>query len=167
MASVWISPELHRIVGRAASAPSDAAPLRAFVIQRSGGRPLRFDGMLMLSHEADPARRSHAIRLYERRSGGYVVEIALTAASGDIVPHVAMAEAETLEEAADFLRDYDPASEARLTVPHDARGAMGLAGQAAALAAEIDGLREDYTRARSAILAAALIDNEISGRRVN
>ncbi len=169
MTSVWINPELDRIVGRAACAPAEAAPRRAFVIQRSGGRPARFDGMLMLAHEteAEPGRRSHAIRIYETEAGAFVVEIALTGKFGDILPHVAMAEVQTLEDAVDFLRSYDPASEARLIAAPEARGAMGLAAQAAALAAEVDQLRQDYSVARAAILAAAPTHNEISGRRVN
>jgi hypothetical protein len=152
MTSVWISPEIAPAAGGwlAIRGQTEAAePAKQFLLRRSGGRPARFSGMLMLEHAAAASQgeRRHVIRLYETLSGTIVIEVVLEA-GGDVgLPHSVAAEVDSLEEAEAFLTDYDPASEASVSTGP-------LAAQALRLEAEAARLRTDFDACRRAVFTA-------------
>jgi hypothetical protein len=162
MTSVWISPELLAGGRRAAPAAAAAvsAPEQAFVLRRSGLRPLRFAGMLMIEHagRATEGERGHAIRIYETTSGSLVIEIALASASAESVAHIVTQEVDSMAAAEEFLRGYDPAGQAALLTALPG-GSRGVVAQAASLEREALRLRHDFEVARAAVFAAAGADD--------
>jgi hypothetical protein len=168
MTSVWLSPELKAIrSGRSPRALTGGglaglwsdAPVSRVVLRRSGQRPLSFEGMLLVGHvsdASDDSLRQHAIRLYETVAGFFVVEIALEAVDGSVLPHAVVEEVSTLAEAEAFLSAYDPAAQAPLTLDVvEEHGAFPLARMADALSREAARLRDDFETARAAVFAAA------------
>jgi hypothetical protein len=164
MTSVWISPEL--LAGGRGIAPAAtvavSAPEEVFVLRRSGRRPLRFAGMLMIEHAgvaADGGRR-HAIRIYETTSSSLVIEIALESESLGALAHIVTEEVDSMAAAEEFLRSYDPAEQAALLIALHGIGTGGVVAQAAALEREALRLRADFDSVRAAVFAAAGADDK-------
>jgi hypothetical protein len=177
MTSVWLSPDLKRLnpgpaPGLAAVVDPGRMPCGRIALRRSGGRPLVFQGMLLIEQTAtdiEGAVRRHVIRVYETEGGAFVVEVTLAAGDGDGVPHTIAAEVSTLAEAEDFLRDYDPDDQAALTLTLDdpARDAFSIGEMAHALRNDADRLRQDFAILRDGLLASSRFDENDTSRRVN
>jgi hypothetical protein len=173
MSSVWLSPELKAIrAGRMPKALLSGsslqslwsdAPTKSYVLRRSGGKPLSFNGILLIEHvsrEEDESLRRHAIRLYE---------IILATADDSILAHAIATEVESLADAEAFLATYDPAGQAALavTVDEPTQDAFTVGDMAERLRAEAARLRNDFEEARVAVFAAARIEERETTQRVN
>jgi hypothetical protein len=182
MSSVWLSPELKAIrAGRMPKAllPSSSlqslwsdAPTTAYVLRRSGAKPLSFSGILLVEHEprtGDDSLRRHTIRLYETTDQIFVVEIALSAPDGSVLAHAVSTEVGSLAEAEVFLSTYDPAGQAALalTVDEPNHDAFTIADMAESLRVEASRLRNDFEEARAAVFAAGRIEEQDITQRVN
>jgi hypothetical protein len=161
MTSVWISPELASAargwsMGRVRT--QAVQPAEGFLLKRSGGRPVRFSGMLMMEHRgaAAGAERRHTIRLYETVAGTIVIEVVLAAGDGEGLPHSAISEVNDLEEAEAFLSAYDPAAEASAV-------SGAFLAQAMRLEAEAGRLRADFDTCRKAVFAACATSDQEAG----
>jgi hypothetical protein len=165
MNSVWISPELslgvqNRGMTPIAPLPAAVAPEIAYIIRRSGQRPLRFEGMLMVEHvsPAEGMERRHTIRLYETTQGAVVIEIALEAADGSVLPHIVTEMVDSMGEAESFIRSYDPAAQAPLMLDLSSLDGQSISAQAAALETGARRLRTDFEQVRAAVLSATDTD---------
>jgi hypothetical protein len=182
MSSVWLSPELKAIrAGRMPKALLSGsslqslwsdAPTAAYVLRRSGAKPLAFNGVLLIEHvsrEEDESLRRHAIRLYESTDGAFIVEIILATADDSILAHAIATEVESLADAEAFLATYDPAGQAALavTVDEPTQDAFTVGDMAERLRAEAARLRNDFEEARVAVFAAARTEEQETTQRVN
>jgi hypothetical protein len=170
MTSIWLSPELKAIrAGRSpralasvelASLWSDA-PVCHYLLRRSGGRPVRFDGILLVEHLPDGSdghegQRAHTARIYETTDQRIVVELVLSARDGSGIPHAKVEEVASLRDAQLFLELYDPSAQATFSLPLDidVDGAE-MDRHVSALRADVEHLRSDYDITRKAVFAAA------------
>jgi hypothetical protein len=174
MTSVWISPEMAAMLSGAAHADAApaAAPAGAILLRRSGGRPIRFDGMLDHEHAepADEGERGHTIRIYETNRDGFVIEIALAADDGLAPPHVLAAEVGSLVEAEGVLFGYDPAAQAALRLDLGAGRTTTIAADAARFEREAMRLRANFEAARAAVFGSidqSDDDAPFSAERIN
>jgi hypothetical protein len=180
MTSVWLSPELKAIrAGRMPRSLSGGglsslwsdAPTGKYVLRRSGMRPLSFTGMLLLEHVnqvEDESERRHAVRLYETTDGIFIVEISLASVDGSVLVHSRTEEVGSLAEAEAVLNEYDPSSQAALSLTvDDDIDAFSMATMADRVRSDAERLKLDFEIARLAVFSAARNENTDTFQRVS
>jgi predicted hotdog family 3-hydroxylacyl-ACP dehydratase len=180
MTSVWLSPELKAIragrmprslAGGGLSSLWSDAPMEKYVLRRSGMRVLSFTGMLLLEHVnqvEDESKRCHAVRLYETTNGIFIVEISLASADGSVLVHSRTEEVNSLAEAEAVLNEYDPSSQAALSLTvDDDIDTFSMATMVERVRDDAERLKRDFETARLAVFSAARNENTDTFQRVS
>ncbi len=154
--------------GREAFAGSDAhaVPSQVFLLRRSGGRPLRFAGMLLAAHEeTSETGTTLAIRLYETIASTFVIEISHRDERKCAVPHAIAQEVSSPQEAAEIFKSFDPrriVDASRLEAA--LRGEGTLESELGAIRKELEVIGQDYLAlVHKAVGQAATTDDMLPG----